>query len=123
VRALASEGKFPGATRDPESGEWRIPQWAVHERLQNTRAAPVGDERPLEDAERAAELEAEVRDLRYRLGQAEGRLELTEVAQSTLQESLQRERERADRLEEEARELRERLLREQRSWWRRLFRS
>lgn len=122
IRALATEGKFPGAERNPESGEWRIPMWAVHERLQNTRVAPGGDERPLEDAERPSELEVEVRDLRYRLGQAEGRLELTAVAQSTLHESLQRERERADRLEEEARELRERLEQATRPWWRRLLR-
>jgi hypothetical protein len=42
------------------------------------------------------------------------RLELTENADSTLREQLDRERERADRLEEELREAR-------RSWWRRMF--
>ncbi|HEX2098759.1 MAG TPA: hypothetical protein VHF46_06875 [Rubrobacteraceae bacterium] len=49
------------------------------------------------------------------------RLELTEVAQSTLREQLQRERERADTLGDEARELRERLEEARRPWWQRWF--
>ena len=44
----------------------------------------------------------------------EDRLEITEVAECTLREQLQRERERADRLEEELRDAR-------RSWWSRIF--
>jgi len=52
--------------------------------------------------------------LQRELGRLEGRLEISEVAESTLQESLQRERERADRLEEELRDAR-------RSWWRKMF--
>ena len=50
-----------------------------------------------------------------------GRLELTEVAESTLLESLARERERADAAETEARMLREALARRESPWWRRLF--
>ncbi len=54
--------------------------------------------------------------MRYELGLSRGRLELTEKAESTLREALERERERADRLEAQlAAEL------AQRSWWRRLF--
>ncbi len=67
-------------------------------------------------------------DLQRELGRLEGRLELTEVAESTLREQLERERQRADderdraeaerkrgeRLEEELREPR-------RSWWRKMF--
>jgi hypothetical protein len=41
--------------------------------------------------------------LQRELGRLEGRLELTEVAESTLRESLARERERADAAETEAR--------------------
>jgi excisionase family DNA binding protein len=127
IRALASEGKLPG---DRDHGEWRIPAWAVHERLEHTRAAPGGDERPLEDAERpledaekrAAELAAEVRDLSYRLGIAEGRLQLTEVAESTLRESLNRERQRADAAELEAKRLRDELEEARQPWWRKVFR-
>jgi hypothetical protein len=47
-------------------------------------------------------------------GEMRARAELTAVTESTLRESLERERERADRLEEELREAR-------RSWWRRMF--
>jgi len=119
IRALVSEGKLPG---ERDGGEWRIPAWAVHERLERARAAPGGDERPLEDAERAAELAAEVRDLSYRLGIAEGRLQLTEVAESTLRESLNRERQRADAAELEAKQLRDELEEARRPWWRKVFR-
>jgi hypothetical protein len=44
----------------------------------------------------------------------EGARELEAITQSTLREQLQRERERADRLEEELRDAR-------RSWWSRIF--
>jgi hypothetical protein len=69
-------------------------------------------------------------DLERHLGRLEGRLELTERAESTLREQLQRERDRADaekaraeRSDSEARELREKLEDAQQSWWRRLFRG
>jgi excisionase family DNA binding protein len=119
IRALVSEGKLPG---ERDGGEWRIPAWAVHERLEHTRAAPGGDERPLEDAGRAAELAAAVRDLSYRLGIAEGRLQLTEVAESALRESLNRERQRADAAELEAKRLRDELEEARCPWWRKIFR-
>ncbi len=70
---------------------------------------------------RLTELELELRDLSYRLGRSEARLELTEKAESTLQaernrllEDLEHERRRAERLEAELREVR-------RPWWRKLF--
>ncbi len=68
--------------------------------------------------EEATELRDRVEDLQRELGRLEGRLELTEVAESTIREQLERERARADRLEE-LREARERLL----PWWRRWFRG
>jgi hypothetical protein len=59
-----------------------------------------------EGLERLRELEVEVRDLSYRLGRSEARVELTEKAESTMQAErersiadLERERERADRLQ------------------------
>lgn len=67
------------------------------------------------------ELLATVQELQYRLGRAEAHAELTERADSTLREErdrlladLQRERERAERLEEE-------LRRARRGWLRRFF--
>lgn len=69
----------------------------------------------------AAELLATVQELQYRLGRAEARAELTEEAESTLREErerllvdLERERERAERMEEELRQAR-------RGWLRRFF--
>ena len=69
----------------------------------------------------AAELLATVQQLQYRLGRAEARAELTERAESTLREErerlladLERERERAERIEEELRQAR-------RGWLRRFF--
>jgi len=53
--------------------------------------------------------------LQRELGRLEGCLELTEVAESTLREQLQREQERADRLEEELRQ------EHARGFWARLF--
>ena len=45
------------------------------------------------------ELTARLEDVQYELSQAQARLDLTVQAKSTLQEDLERERERADRLE------------------------
>jgi hypothetical protein len=54
--------------------------------------------------ELAPELIEVVQDLQYRLGRAEAQVELTAQTESTLREALERERERADRLEAELRE-------------------
>jgi chromosome segregation ATPase len=59
--------------------------------------------------------------LQRQLGSLEGRLELTEVTESTLRESLERERERADHERERAERLEQELQEARRSWWRRLF--
>jgi len=53
------------------------------------------------------ELAARLEEVQYELGRAEVRLELTIQAEITLQEALERERERADRLEAELREFRQ----------------
>ncbi len=50
------------------------------------------------------DLAADLAEARYQLGRAESRLELTSQTESTLREALERERERADRLEVELRE-------------------
>jgi hypothetical protein len=111
VRRRLERGDLEGS-RDPTTGRWRVRAHSV------TAAMP---ERPPKTSQEAPESPESVREYRERvealqreLGRVEGRLELTEVAESTLREQLQRERERADRLEEELREAR-------RSWWSRLF--
>lgn len=74
-----------------------------------------------ESAASSADLIAAVQELQYRLGRAEARAELQAVAESTLRESLDRERQRADTLELEAKRLRGELENARRSWWRRWF--
>jgi chromosome segregation ATPase len=75
----------------------------------------------LEASERLAELEAEVRDLRYRLGFSEGRLELTQKTESTLREERDRLLEDRDRERERAENLQRQLEEVRQPWWRKLF--
>jgi hypothetical protein len=69
----------------------------------------------------AAELLDAVQELHYRLGQAEARAELTEKAESTLRESLEREQLRTDAERERADRLEEMLQQARRGWLRRFF--
>ena len=111
VRRRLARDDLKGS-RDPTSGRWRVEAHSV------TAAMPDRPPKPSQEGPEAPESVREYRerveDLQRELGRLEGRLELTEVAESTLREQLQRERERADRLEEELRDAR-------RPWWRRIF--
>jgi excisionase family DNA binding protein len=116
VRQMLGAGELEG-TRDPVSDRWRIPQHAVHARLEQRRPseAPRTSADAREWIERVAVLERE-------LGRLEGRLQLTDVAESTLRDQLERERERADRLEDRAEKLRGELETERsKGFWARLF--
>jgi excisionase family DNA binding protein len=108
VRQMLKTGELEG-TRDLNE-RWRIPQHAVHTRLD--RRGPRESRAPAADVEglidRVATLERE-------LGRVEVRAELTEVAESTAREQLDRERERADRAEAELADMRGR------GFWARLF--
>jgi len=101
VRQLLASGELRGV-RD-EVGHWEVDARSVHSLLEERREVLFG---ALEDPQRLSELEAEVRELRYFLGRAEARLDMTTQAESTLREALERERERTDRLEAELREAR-----------------
>src|SRR5918997_5897827 len=102
---------------------------ALREQRQASGAIPQGlrsysAEDVLAEAEavNTADLVATIQELQYRLGRAEARAELQAVAESTLQESLNRERQRADALEGEAKTLRSELEAERsKGFWRRLF--
>ena len=124
VRNMCDRGEL--ACERDEAGTWQIAQHSVHAKLEelHEEAAAASPENPLEGSEKLRELEVEVRDLSYRLGRSEARVELTEKAESTMREErerlladLERERARADRLERE--------LSEKRSmgFWRRVFGS
>ena len=60
-------------------------------------------------------------DLQRRLGRCEGRLELTQVAETILRKQLLRERECADRLEADLREAEAALYKARRGWFSRFF--
>jgi LysM repeat protein len=119
ITQMLQSGEMEGK-QDPESRRWRIPQSAVYARLKDRR--PGKNHSKEEDSLQnepeilqglIRELDLEVRDLSYRLGRSEARLELTEKTESTLRaerdrliEELERERQRAARLEEELQDLR-----------------
>ena len=110
VRALAGERKIEGERTD---AGWKLFRWSVHS-FRDQRRKPGGSpEAAVSPAEARGERER-VEALQRELGRLEGRLEIEAVARSTLEESLQRERERADRLEAELTEARK-------GFWRRLF--
>jgi TolA-binding protein len=109
---VSSEGA-PGEAKSGERG-WRVYMRSVHDRERPSRVERTSPAPEIPEDVRAAELRERIEDLQRELGRMEGRLEITEVAESTLREQLTRERERADRLEEELREARE-------GFWRRLF--
>ncbi len=120
VRQLIESGDLDGEKR---AGRWHVFKISVHDALKE-RGSPRRRRSPemVEDAaHEAAELRARVEDLAYRLGRSEARTELTQQAESTVRESLERERERADRLERELSEARERERENSRGFWRRLF--
>jgi excisionase family DNA binding protein len=111
VRRRLERGELVG-TRDITTGRWRIEAHSVTAAM--PERPPKAPERALESSESVRYSRERVEDLQRQLGRLEGRLEITEVAESTLREQLERERERADRLEEELRDAR-------RSWWSRMF--
>jgi excisionase family DNA binding protein len=106
VAELLRNGEVEGYKDDV--GHWRISKAALHaykeardeSRAEKTLQPDLLDR--LVDAERE-------------LGRLEGRAQLTEVAESTLRDQLQRERERADRLEAALQAEREK------GFWKKLF--
>ena len=92
----------------------------------SSRESAVGDLLAAVNAVDIGELVATVRELEHRLGRAEARAELTERAESSLREELERERERGreerQRYQEEVQRLREELEAERsKGFWQRLF--
>lgn len=98
VRRLAQEEEIEAVRA--ESG-WKLARHSVHDYRDRQRTQEKPQETPQWPVE-AREALDEVKDLRYQLGRLEGRLELTEKAESTLVEQLERERQRADQERERA---------------------
>jgi excisionase family DNA binding protein len=123
IRQLLEAGEIAGEKR---GGRWHVFRASVHHQLErrgSPRARRSRQRSPHSGEDAARELRARVEDLSYRLGRSEARAELTERAESTVREALERERERADRLEAEARQLREQIEASRRGFWSRLFGS
>ena len=120
VRRRLERGELEG-TRDPTSGKWRVAAVSVTAAMGDR--PPKESQEPPEAMQEAADLRARVEALQRELGRLEGQRELEAVTQSTLREQLERERERADRLEEELRadRLEKRLRAARPPWWRRVF--
>jgi excisionase family DNA binding protein len=114
VRALAAAGEL-AAERDA-AGNWRFPARAVHARMPERPPRETPD--PEDEVRR---LHDRLEEMQRLLGRLEGQRELQAVAESTLKESLDRERQRADALELESRQLRDELERARRPWYRRFF--
>jgi hypothetical protein len=91
IRQMLRAGELEGLSPD-ESGQrgWKIPMHTVHDRDRPARVERPGSLGPPESPVRLSDLESEVRDLRYQLGLSRGRIELTEKAESTLREALER---------------------------------
>jgi excisionase family DNA binding protein len=122
IRQMLRAGELEGIPPE-ESGDrgWKIPMHAVHDRDRPGRVErSEATEAPVA-SERLSDLEVEVRELRYQLGLSRGRIELTEKAESTLRDALERERERADAERERAEKLQAELDRARLPWWKRVF--
>jgi excisionase family DNA binding protein len=139
VRQLARSGDIEG---ERAQDGWKLFRSSVNNYRDHKRAS----EKPREAQEwpqDARDLLGEVRALERELGRLQGQRELEAVAESTLRESLERERQRVDaereRADQERRErdqerqerieaqrtvekLREELKEARLSWWKRLFR-
>ena len=104
VRQLASDGVIEGE-RTAEG--WQLLRRSVHDFRGHNPSTRVTAVAPLPPE--AREALSKVEALQRELGRLEGRLELTEVAQSTLRDHLERERKRADEERERANRLEEEL--------------
>ncbi len=121
IRQMLSNDELEGY-RD-ERGRWHVARHEVHRLLEERREAP---ERLPEAPESAAGLFEVVRDLEREIGRLEGRLELTEQAESTIREERDRLLRELEEEREERRRLAERLeelAAARRPWWRRVFGS
>jgi hypothetical protein len=116
IRQMLRSGELSG---EHEGGDqrkpWRVHKWSAHalrdrfqgDRPRVDRGTPSRSPRePRESPESASELFRVIQDLQRELGRVEGRLQITETAESTFREDLAHERQRAD--EERARADRER---------------
>jgi len=123
VRKMIDRGELEA--HQDERGRHLIPQRAVHALLEERREAEVGEMSPEETSrgtEEARELRERVESLQRELGRLEGRLELTEMTESTMREERQRLEQLLEEERSERRRLQEQLDAERsKGFWQRLF--
>lgn len=134
VRKLINAGDLEAAQDD--KGRHQIPQRAVHALLETRRLeakaagrnpaaetpAPGIATEPSETAQELREVHERVEELMRELGRLEGRLELTQKAQSTVEDERDRLLEQLEAEREERQRLQERVEDLSRPWYRRWFR-
>ena len=130
IRQMLRARELAGEHEDGDPARpWRVPKWAVHAMRDKAEERAQDARTPRDPAESTAALSRRVQELLRELGRMEGRLELTATTESTLRESLERERQRADEERRRAdveRERAEEIRREldelrSKGFWRRLF--
>jgi excisionase family DNA binding protein len=125
VRQLLRESAIEGERTDTT---WNVSKQSLHSFRDSYEPKGKQKETKQEFLE-VREVMDKFESLQRELGRTEGRLELEEVARSTLAESLKREKARADAERQERIEaqkkidaLRNELEQAQLSWWKKLFR-
>jgi chromosome segregation ATPase len=121
IRQMLQTEELKGVRDD--RGHWYVEQHEVHRLMEERREAASQETR--ESPQSAAEFIEIVRDLERGMGRFESRLELTERAESTVQEERDRLLAELEEVRSERRRLQEELenSRRERSWWRKLFRG
>ncbi len=138
IRRLLHSGTLSGERMGGKRGAWRVYKWSVHDFRDRVRAkTAIAVREPSTTSLReqegsqvsSRELFRVVQELQRELGRLEGRMEITQRAESTLREQLEWEREntrmqrgRADAERVQLEALRRELEAERsRGFWRRVF--
>ncbi|MDQ4002483.1 MAG: helix-turn-helix domain-containing protein [Actinomycetota bacterium] len=117
IRQLLQTEELKGVRDD--WGRWYVEQHEVHRLMEQRREADSQELR--EPPKSAGELFEIVRALERVMGGFEGRLELTERAESTVREERDRLLRELEEVRAERRQLQTELEEARRPWWRRLF--
>lgn len=116
VRQMLQAGELEGYQDD--TGRWHVARHEIHRMLEERRESRQDSTGLLESSERVQDL----RDLERQLGRLEGRLELSERAESTVREERDRLITELEEEKSERRRLQEELDKARTPWWRKLFR-
>jgi molecular chaperone GrpE (heat shock protein) len=113
IRQMLQGGELEGHQDD--TGRWHVARHEIHRMLEERRESPSLS--PTETSETVQDL----RDLERSLGRLEGRLELSERAESTIREERDRLIRELEEERSERRRLQEELDEARKPWWRKLF--